>query len=345
MRVIQFNKKLTFKKVLSYLDTTKVKCLIFANGKKLYGTMTDGDIRRGLIKEIKFKSNDVNIEKYINKKPYFIFYKKFKKLKIKKKIEIFSLKKKDNIDAIPIVDSNKNIMKVFTVDNYYKNKKKYEKKITTPVVIMAGGKGIRLKPFTNFFPKILMPYLNTVAGDHIIKKFKNYSFNNFFISINYKKDLIKSYFSKEKNVKFIEEKKFLGTIGSLSLIKKIQRDLICINCDTIININFNKIMDHHIKKNNDMTVVVAPRKFKIPYGQLDLNNKKKIISFIEKPSNTFLVNTGCYIMKKEILDYIPKNKKYDINDLLSDKRLKNKKIEAFPVSEESWIDIGSFESN
>ena len=120
------------------------------------------------------------------------------------------------------------------------------------------------------------------------------------ISVNHKKQLIKSYFAKNLDVDFIEEKKFLGTIGSLSLIRKMNfKNLICINCDTIITSNISKILEFHIKNKNDLTLVVTSKKFKIPYGYCNINKNKKFLSLVEKPESSYLVNVGLYILKKE----------------------------------------------
>ena len=339
MEIIELRKNISFKTVLSKLDRSRYKCLIFTEKGKLVGTLTDGDVRRGLLKGINLSDR---IHKYLNLKPFYITKKNYSK-NYKKIKNILMRKSKENIDVIPIISKQKKVIKIITKDNFL-NEKMKNKEITTPVIVMAGGKGIRLKPFTNFFPKILMPYSSTVAGDHIINHFKKYKFNKFFISVNYKKELIKSYFSKNKNIKFIEEKKFLGTIGSLSLLDNERfKNIICTNCDTIINSNISKILENHIKLKNDITVVVAPKGFKIPYGHFKTGGKKKSITFVEKPVNTHLANVGFYIIKKDIIKLIPKNKRYDINDLFKNNFFQKKKVGIFPISEDNWIDIGSFE--
>lgn len=349
MNVIKFSNQLTLQKVLFKLDKTKSKSLIFTdNNKNLLGSLTDGDIRRGLIRGISLNKSILN---YLNKKPFFLTLKKFKQLNRKKVINLLREKKKLNIDIIPILNKKKKIVNVLTLEKFEslkKNRNSITQKVNkTPVVIMAGGKGLRLKPFTNSFPKILMPYGQTVAGEYIIKNFKKFNFSNFFISINHKKQLIKSYFKGDKNIKFLEEKKFLGTIGSLSLLEEenFTRDVVCINCDTIIKTNFNKIVEYHEKKNNDITIVVASKKYVIPYGYLESNKRTNNVSFKEKPEQFYLVNTGCYVFKKEIIKMIPTNKRYDINDLLKNKKIKAKKIGVFPISSENWKDIGSLKKN
>ena len=139
------------------------------------------------------------------------------------------------------------------------------------------------------------------------------------------------------------KKKFLGTIGSLSLLDNERfKNIICTNCDTIINSNISKILENHIKLKNDITVVVAPKDLKFPTVISKLVAKKSI-TFVEKPVNTHLANVGFYIIKKDIIKLIPKNKRYDINDLFKNNFFQKKKVGIFPISEDNWIDIGSFE--
>ena len=240
------------------------------------------------------------------------------------------------------MNNKKKVTKVLSFNSFLKESSTKESASNVPLIVMAGGKGTRLKPFTNFFPKALMPFSNSTASDFIINHFSKFGINNFIFSINSNKELIKSYFSKKK-IKFIEEKKPLGTIGSLSLIKENSfKDIMTINCDSMVTLNVKKFLDEHYRKKNDLTIAVATKELQLSYGSCTLDPKTgKFKSIVEKPSTNHLVNIGLYLFKKNIISLIPKNTKFDVTDLINKAKKKNKKIGIFPVSGDNWIDTGS----
>jgi len=337
--IIKENKKI--KDALAKLEKNKEKCLIVVNSlSKFIGTLNDGDIRRALMTGI---NTSAQIKKYIQKKSFFLSLNQFKKIKRKEILKLLEQKKRENIDTIPVLNKKKQISQILTFSATSKENYLKDSPDNIPLVIMAGGKGTRLRPFTNFFPKALMPFSNTTAADFILNHFSKFGINNFTFSINYKKNLIKSYFNKKLNVKFIEEKKSLGTIGSLSLFKEIFfNNIMAINCDTMVTLNVNKFLDDHMKKKNDVTIAVATKDLQLSYGSCSLDPKtKKFKSIVEKPSTTHLVNIGLYVFKKNIINLIPKNSKFDVTDLIKKAQKQNKKIGVFPVSEDSWVDTGN----
>jgi dTDP-glucose pyrophosphorylase len=345
MKKLIINESKSIKQSLFKLERNKEKCLVAVNKKHYFsGTINDGDIRRAITKGANIESN---IKKYLQKKPFFLTLEKFKKMKSNQLQKLLEIKKNfENIDIIPILNNKKQIVKIITSSLLNSQSKTTSNKLNeVPLIIMAGGKGTRLKPFTNFFPKALMPFSNVTAADFIINHFRKHGLKDIIFSINYKKNLIKSYFGTQMNIDFIEEKKPLGTVGSLSLIKdKKFEDLIAINCDSMVTANISKLFEHHKNKKNDLTLTVTSQKLTLPYGACFLDKKtQKFQSIIEKPSTNHLVNIGLYIFKKNIINLIPKNKKFDIGDLINLAKKKKKKIGVFPVSTENWIDIGNLE--
>ena len=337
--IIKESKKI--KDALVKLEKNKEKCLIVVNNLgKFIGTLNDGDIRRALMTGI---NTNAQIKKYLQKKSFSLSFDKFKKIKRKEMLKLLERKKREKIDIIPILNKKKQVSQVLSIVSFLKENYLKDSTDNIPLVIMAGGKGIRLRPFTNFFPKALMPFSNSTAADFIVNHFSKFGINNFIFSINYKKNLIKSYFDKKLNIKFIEEKKSLGTIGSLSLITgDLFSNIMVINCDSMVTLNVKKFLEDHYKKKNDLTIAVATKDLQLSYGSCTLDPKTgKFKSIVEKPSTTHLVNIGLYIFKKNIISLIPINSKFDATDLIKKAKKQNKKIGIFPISEDSWIDTGN----
>ena len=311
---IQKNRNL--KEAISKLEKNDVKCLMVVsdNKNKLFGTLTDGDIRRALLQGANLKEK---INKYVEQNPKKIEKSYLNKIQM---IDVFS----KGIDVIPVVDKNKNIS----------------------LIIMAGGKGTRMQKFSNYFPKALLPLGNSTAIDYIINFFSYYKIGKIFISVNYKKNLIKSYLKEKKNRKlfFLEEKSFLGSAGPLSLAqKKIKSDFFVINCDTIVKINLNNFYNFHKENNYDITIVAALKTFEFPYGACKVNKKGELTNIIEKPKYSNFSNVGLYLFKKRILKLIKKNELMNMDRLINIAKSKRLKIGVFPMNSENWIDVGEWD--
>ena len=330
------NNNQSISKALRYLKKNGQKCLIISNEKRqLLGSLSDGDIRNYLLKNNNLKSNIINV---YNKKPIFIFEDRLSK---KKLLTLFS---KYEVSLIPMVNKKKQIVDVFVKDDL--NNKIILNNDTIPVLIMAGGKGVRLKPFTEVLPKPLIPLKGIPIIQIIINKFYKYNFSPIFISLNYKDKIMKAYlndFKEKYDLHYINENKPLGTIGSAKLISDIKfKNLIVTNCDILLNYNYKKILDFHLKNRFDVTVIGVKKKLQIPYGLIS-KNKNTLIQIKEKPTIDFQINGGLYIFKKSIIDKIPKNKKYDLTDLVN-LAIKNKnKIGVYEISENKWGDIGQWD--
>jgi NDP-sugar pyrophosphorylase family protein len=210
---------------------------------------------------------------------------------------------------------------------------------------MAGGKGSRLMPLTKKTPKPLLKIKGVPIIEKIILNFKSQGFTNFTISVNYLGYKIKKYLGNGErlkvNINYINEKKYLGTAGSLSLIdlKKIVFPLILANSDLISEIDYNNLVDYHIKKKADITICGKNKIFEMPYGEI-LENQEKVKAIIEKPKIYHLVNAGVYVINKNILRNIIRNKKLMMNEYVTQQLKKNKKVFCYPIYE-NWIDVGN----
>jgi len=330
----------SIKEALRQLDKSGESCLIVVNNKtKLLGTLTDGDVRRVILKG-KFLND--KISNIYEKNPAFLRKDQYSLSQTKD----FFVKKE--VDVIPIIDSSKKVVDlIFFTDLFKKTKNsKHLKKFSTAVVIMAGGKGTRLEPFTNVLPKPLVPINEKPVIEHIIERFIKNKFYNFFVTINYKSKILKAYFQEMKpkfKLSFIDESKPLGTAGGLRLLKsKLKKPFIVTNCDTIININFEDLMNFHIANCNDVTLVVSSKEHIIPYGTCKLTKKGYLQRIVEKPKFDFFVNVGMYLLNPSLIRLIPKNKIYDMTDLIKDAKAKKKQIGVYPIDDGSWIDVGQW---
>ena len=345
--LLNLNNKI--KEALIRLEKNQGKCLIVVDKNNiLKGTLTDGDVRRALLVGADINSS---IKRYIRKNPYFI-----KNLKSKIKThqfegrarqEIIKKTKNDHIDIIPVTDKNKKVRDlIFSKDL---NKISLNNKLKhIPTLIMAGGKGVRLQPFTNYFPKPLTPVNDKTATETIIDSFSKYGIKKFYLSLNYKKNLIKSYLKENKipNLHFLEEKKELGTAGPISMLKgKIKSDFFVINCDTIVSLNLEKFYDFHKKNNFKISLVAASKNFTLAYGSCKIKkNNGELKEIDEKPSMNYLANIGLYLFKPEIIKHVPKNKLFEMDSLIKKVKISGGKIGVFPINEESWKDIGQYHS-
>ena len=237
--------------------------IVTSNNKIFKGILSSADLRKAILNH---NITNEKINKIYNKNARFVFYDELQKKKEKISLSI------KRLNIIPIVDrKTKKIIDVieFEKSNFY-NLKKKNKKIDVSVVIMAGGKGTRLLPYTSVLPKPLLPINQKPTINHIMSKFNLYNIKSFFVTLNYKSEILKTYLKDLKRISQIttvEEKKPLGTAGGLFLIKnKIKKDFFLTNCDTIINENYNKIYEHHKLQKNDITIVDAKKRFKFRMG-------------------------------------------------------------------------------
>lgn len=330
------------KDALKKLDKTAEKALLVVdNDARLLGTITDGDIRRFILGG---GSLEDNIKKVYNKKPVYFTQKDFSLAKAK---GIFIASK---IDLIPILDKNSKVVDFITWNQAFSDKnspKIMRSRIDIPVVIMAGGKSTRLEPFTKIIPKPLIPIGDKPIVEIIIDEFRKQGANEYVLVLNYKREMIESYFnniSKEYKLQFVIENDFQGTAGGLKLLKeKIGERFIVSNCDVIVKANFEEVIDFHKKQDAALTILSSFQHYRIPYGIVKIREEGRVLGIHEKPEYTFMINTGVYILNKECLQFIPKRAYFEMTDLIKT-LIKNKmKISTYPVNENDYIDIGQWE--
>ena len=318
------------KEAIKLIDKSPKQILLVIDKKNcLVGTITDGDIRRGILKGFSLEECVDNI---MNKNPIVGNINETKE-------ELLYKFKENNIHQIPLVDSNNNIIGIEYVDDF----SNIENKETT-IVIMAGGLGRRLRPLTEKTPKSLLRIHNIPIVQIIIERFRGYGFNNFIISVNYKAKMIESYLKDGRNlgvnISYIKEKKKLGTAGALSLLKnKVTKDFFIINGDVLTNINFNSLIKYHQEEVADATMCTKEYDFEVPYGIIQ-HKENNILNIEEKPIYSFFINAGVYILSSSILKYIPNNEFYNMTDLFRILIKKKRKVISFPIRE-CWVDIGS----
>ena len=306
---------------------SKILCCVNKNNE-LKGIINDGDIRRAIIKKI---SLNTQIKKILNKNPVTANYSSSID-------EIKRIFLKNKIDVLPVI-KNKQIINIISKDDIININNQ------TSIVIIAGGEGKRLYPHTKKKPKILVKINKRLTiGDTLINNFISQGFDHFIFLLHHKSKKIKSHFInryKNTSIDFVTERIPLGTCGGLSLLKKenLSKNFILINCDIATGIDFGSLIYFHENQKADLTIVTYQKKIDLPYGNINFDNYN-LTSVEEKPDITFTINTGIYVINKDLLDYLDKNKKIDFTDFIKTLRNKNKKIKIYP-SLEYWYDIGT----
>ena len=332
MKKILVKENFSIKETLKIIDNGAIRlAVVVDNNNKVKGTISDGDIRRAILRGFSLHDPIKNI--YF-KDPILAKKGESSEAIIKKAIE-------NKIYQIPVVDEENSLIEIIDLATLLKNKRR-----KNLVILMAGGLGSRLRPLTDNIPKPLLKVGDKPILETIINNFKNSGFENFLISVNYKKELIKNYFKDGRklgvNIDYLDESKRLGTAGALSLIKnKSKEPFFVMNADLLTNINFSKMLDFHIEHNSTATMAVIEQEFQIPYGVIEIDDLK-ITNIKEKPMYKFYINGGIYLLNNETLDYIPKNKFFDMPTLFEKLIKNNKKILSFPIHE-YWLDIGRIE--
>lgn len=336
---ILINENATVKDALKHLDKNEEKILfVVKEDNKLIGSLTDGDVRRWILKE-------GSITERVSK----VCYKGTFSVTIGYNPEILKEEiLKLQINYVPVLDGNRKIVEFLVWDKLFdgKIKRKTKETLDIPIVIMAGGKGTRLDPFTRILPKPLIPIGDKTILEIIIDKFLDYRVNHFYISVNHKAKIIKSYFDEldtDYDLTFLYEDKPLGTVGALKQLDgKFEGNIFLTNCDIIIDADYADILKFHKESKNAITVVASLKHYNIPYGICEIENGGNLACIKEKPVFDFLVNTGMYVINSDLLRFIPKNELYHVTDLIEDVRGRGKRIGVYPISESAWIDTGEW---
>ncbi|MCD4669830.1 MAG: NTP transferase domain-containing protein [Actinomycetia bacterium] len=321
------------------MDAQKRKLLIVVSHNKYNGLLSIGDIQRAIIRNQAFtdKVSSIMRNDYIVAKPDQNI-DDVKKLMLKLRTEF-----------MPVVDEHNNLVNVYLWEDIFGDSKKEPLfRFKLPVVIMAGGLGSRLKPLTNVLPKPLIPINDKTFLEEIFERFSNHGCDTFYLSVNYKAELIEYYLTQQSlpyTINYIKEDKPMGTGGSLSLLKgKINKTFFVSNCDILIDQDYSEVLQYHRENKNEITVIAALKHFPITYGTIETGDNGKLIQLIEKPELTFKINSGMYILEPHILHEIPTNVSFHITQLIENVNTRGGKVGVFPVSEQSWKDIGEWDA-
>jgi len=337
-RVISLEK--TILSALKLMDEIDKKLLLVFDNRIFINIISIGDIQRAIINNFPL---DTPIKNILRKKTRLSYdtedFKTIRQRMLKYRTE-----------CMPVLNKKNELVDVYFWEDVFSVKeKRIKRNLNLPVIIMAGGKGTRLKPLTNVIPKPLIPLDKKTIIENIMDKFADTGCNTFYISVNYKADMIRYYFetlnNSEYKISYFKENKPLGTAGSLFLLKGIINSTFFIsNCDIIIDEDYGEIYDYHKNNKNELTIVAALKHYKIPYGTIESKEDGLLTELNEKPELTFKINSGMYILEPHLLNEIPDNTFFHITELIETINNRNGKIGVFPVSEKSWIDIGNREA-
>ncbi|MBF7071569.1 nucleotidyltransferase family protein [Aliarcobacter butzleri] len=322
----------SIKEVLQIIDkSSKQLAIVVDKNKKLLGTISDGDIRRALLKNMSLSES---VKDIYFKNPTVANINNSKE-------EIINICRVKKIHQIPVVDDNGNLIGIEILDELISKEEK-----TNKVILMVGGLGTRLRPLTENIPKPMLKVGNKPILQTIVEKFAEYGYTNIVMCVNYKSHMIQDYFSDGKdfgvNIEYVLENQRMGTAGALSLLKdKPNEPFFVMNGDLLTNINFEHLHNYHVATNSIGTMCVREYDFQVPYGVVNIKDSK-IVSIEEKPTHKFFVSAGIYMLSEKVLDYIPQNQFFDMPTLFEKLISLNENTVSFPLRE-YWLDIGRIE--
>lgn len=295
---------------------------------RMVGTLTDGDSRRALIAGAS-----------VNDKIEKVMHRSFNYMKIEDENDVKEIKRQKELKMklVPLLDKDMHIVDIINLE-------KYKTRLPIDAVLMAGGKGERLRPLTEKTPKPLLPVGDKAIIDYNVDRLINYGVKNISVTVNYLKEQLEEHFQKRRGdvqVKTIPEPKFLGTIGSIRFVKSFHNDAVLVmNSDLFTNINYEDFYLHFKEHNADMSAAAVPYSVRVPYGIFKIENHRNITGLVEKPTYDYYANAGIYLIKKSALEIIPDDTFYNATDLIEALIAAGKKVIRFPLNG-TWIDIGN----
>ncbi len=322
---------------MKQMDTGGFKTLFVLVDDRFDGLLTLGDIQRAIIKNISLSEP---IGTIIDRDKIYGFVSESEEI-IRDKMRQL------RAEVMPILNDDHKLIDVWFWSNLFeRSEEPIREDIDLPVVIMAGGKGTRLKPLTNVIPKPLVPIGEKTILEEIMDRFETIGCHRFYMSVNYKSDLLQFYLDQlehKYNICFFEEEKPLGTIGSVSLLKeKLKTPFFVSNCDIIIDQDYRDVYEYHLKNHNDLTIVTAVKSLRIPYGVIETGEDGLMLALKEKPELTYMINSGLYILNADCIDEIPQGEMFHITQLIERIKKREGRVGCFPVSEHAWKDMGEW---
>lgn len=323
-------------------ETARKMLFVVDDQERIIGTISDGDIRRGLLAGYGFNES---VEK--------IMFRDFIALSAQDPnahAQAREVMLERNVPILPLIDAVGHICDIIQwIDILGSSKAQGVRELhDNEIVVMAGGKGTRLDVFTKIFPKPLIPVGDKPAIEFIMERFYKYGFHKFLFTLNYKKEYIKL-FLKEKEfpydyaIDFVEEQEFLGTAGSISLLNhRLEDTFFVVNCDTILDVDYTEVLAWHKEHGASLTVIGCHNEIDIPFGVLQLAGGK-LARIDEKPSHDIIMNTGMYVMEPSIFTYLTAGSVMDMNDLINLVAQKEN-VSVYPVYGRDWLDLGQWDA-
>lgn len=321
---------------LKQMDQIDHKLLLVLDNKKFVGLVSIGDLQRAIINN-----------KPLNTPLASILRKEIKTGSVSdSESSIKDLMLKYRMEFCPVISKEGEIENIYFWEDLFEDSHKSIVQFDVPVVIMAGGYGTRLRPLTNVLPKPLIPIGAKTMLEEIFDRFSVHGCKDFYISVNYKAELIEYYIKALNlplNINFFKEDKPLGTAGSLTLLNNLNCQRFFVNnCDILIEQDYADILDFHLEQKNEITVVAALKSYAIPYGTIESGANGQLIELKEKPQLTFKINSGMYLLESTLLKEIPQGEFFHITDLIDKIINRGGRVGVFPVSEKAWKDIGDW---
>lgn len=306
-------------------------------GLRLCAVVSDGDIRRYIL-------DGGNLERAV----YEIAHKEPIFLREDQEDQASALMRRHCITAVPILNEQGEIVKIRSIKDEFRDSTPEEKRsLALPLVIMAGGKGTRLRPYTDILPKPLIPVGDKTITEHIMDRFAVYGCTQVTMVVNYKKDFIKAYYADNeirRDITFVEENEYLGTGGGLRLLAgKVADTFFMSNCDILIDADYASIFDYHKRSGNIITMVCAEKRFEIPYGTVSLDQENRIVALKEKPRFDYRVNTGFYVIEPAFLKRIPQDRFIHITDIIEKCIADGERVGCYLISDDAWMDMGQLD--
>lgn len=315
-------------KLLNSFRQEPLVLFVLDERNRMVGTLTDGDSRRALI-------SGASVNDMIEK----VMHRSFNYMKLEDEDDVKEIKRQKGLKMklVPVLDKDMHIVDIINLE-------KYKTRLPIDAVLMAGGKGERLRPLTEKTPKPLLPVGDKAIIDYNIDRLISYGVKNISVTVNYLKEQIEEHFKEprgEVQVKTVREPKFLGTIGSIRFVESFHNDTVLVmNSDLFTNINYEDFYLHFKENGADMSVAAVPYSVQVPYGIFKIENRRNITGLIEKPTYDYYANAGIYLIKKAALDLIPQDTFFNATDLIEALIAADRKVVRFPLNG-TWIDIGN----
>lgn len=319
----------TIRDAIKAIDASSLQiALVVDTARRLKGTITDGDVRRGILKGV---SLDKSVAEVMNPHPTVANMDDTRD-------SILATMKLKAVRQIPVLDKSGSVAGIELLNDLIQPRERENR-----VVLMAGGIGSRLRPLTNDCPKPLIQVGNKPILETILENFIEYGFRHFYISVNYMADMVKSHFKDGSrwgvDIRYIHEDKAMGTAGPVGLLpEKLNQPLLVMNGDLLTKVNFQQLLDFHLEHQSQATMCVREYDFQVPYGVVRLE-KHRLLQIEEKPVQRFFVNAGIYVLEPGALQHIPQGNYFDMTDLFAKIIAQGLETAAFPIRE-YWIDIG-----